>query len=348
MHTLEEGISHGFPLNGSNPFMHSKIFPMSCLENVISVRNYCDPSSNTPSLSGLDLMDAPELNQTSMAAMADADFIKGYDLAKEAVRQAGIFLRNDFLGVLASNKIATTIHEELHASSKFDSETIYPAVSIERGFVLHKSSKNGKMKKLRIRKLYLNAADSAESATIKIYDNGKVTSVNVSVDEGLNEYDFEYEVQGQSARIVLAEESVPVFATKLLCHVGCDGKAPNDCGYTKAWNGSEVAVKEAYGLGVDFSCFCDYDSLLCGLSKTYIGNLLYLKSRIILLEKRQHSTRLNDFIIYGEEEAKELRVELINEYNGEWNTFVGSLPNILKSYRDDCLDCRGIKWQTNI
>lgn len=322
---------------------------MSCLDNIISVRNYCS-NIKPDSLSGLDLMDAPELNQSKMAAMVDADFIKGYDLAKDVVRRAGIELTNDFIAVLAANRVASDIIDTVHQSSKFDSGTTYPSVNYERGFTLYKANPyKSKLKQVIITKLFLNAVDASEAGAIKIYDNGKVTTFNVAIVAGLNEYPVNYVLSGDSARIVLSADSVAVYATPLICHVGCNGHSPNECGYTKSWNnGAEISIKEGFGLGIEFHCECDFQHIVCSLSKTYIGNLLYLKSRIKLLESRIYSDRLNNFIVYGADEAKAQKIELTNEYNSEWNTMVSALPNLLRKYNDSCLDCRGIRFKTNI
>lgn len=334
-----------FPLCAHN----FKLIRMSCLDNIISVRDYCSTERPT-SLSGLDLMDAPELNQSRMAKMVDADFVKGYDLAKDVVRRSGIELTNDFLAVLAANRVSADIIEPVHKSSAFEATTVYPSADYERGFTLYKANVHkSRLKKVVISKVFINASTAADSNQIKIYDNGTITTFNVKVEIGLNEYEVNYTLSGDSARIVLAANSVNVYATKLICHVGCNGTVPNSCAYTKSWNnGSEISIKEGFGLGAEFHCECDFEQLICNMSRTYIGNLLYLKSRIKLLEEAIYSDRMNNFIVYGKDESKEHRSELINEYNSEWNTMVAALPNLLSKYNDDCLQCRSVTWKTNI
>jgi len=108
-----------------------------------------------------------------------------------------------------------------------------------------------------------------------------------------------------------------------------------------------VRKGDAFGINVNFQCYCDYDQLLCDMSKTYIGELIFIKARILLLEEHLRSNRLTNWIIYNREETADNKKELEASYISRWNTFIDSLPGILKSYRDECIDCRGIRWVVN-
>lgn len=135
----------------------------------------------------------------------------------------------------------------------------------------------------------------------------------------------------------------------LTCFTGCNGGLPNSCGHVKGfYDGREINTKQGYGLSMEFSCKCDYDELLCGLARGTLGNIVWMKARIELLDSLLKTDRLNNWVVYGRDETKQFRDELYNDYVSAWNTFAMSLPNVLKNMRDDCLDCRGIRYVTNV
>ncbi|MBW7913075.1 MAG: hypothetical protein H3C54_05095, partial [Taibaiella sp.] len=77
---------------------------MSKLENIISVRDVC-AGEQQQSLSGLDLMDAPEISIKNLANIANEEYTTGLNLAKKKVQQAIILVRNDMMSVMAANKV---------------------------------------------------------------------------------------------------------------------------------------------------------------------------------------------------------------------------------------------------
>jgi hypothetical protein len=323
---------------------------MSCLDNIVSLKDYC--SDNQPiSLSGYDLMSAPELTPLTLADIANEKYVIGYNVAKNALNTAILDIRNDFLAVLSSNNIVPNLDNTIYETSVFEPGTTHPAKGVERGISLYRNTSiKGSLKKLKIHKVHLFPKVSVPSAEILIYDNGILTQYNVElVANQVNSFDIEYTVTGHVARILLDNSAIPMGGARLICFVGCNGTQPNGCGYTKGYDGKgDIGGKEGFGIGVDFSCECDYEGLLCSLSKSYVGKLIFLKARIKLLDERIYGTRNNDWTAFGKDEAKEMKNELEGEYVQTWNTFVASLPNILSKYRDDCIACKGVKIVTNI
>lgn len=326
---------------------------MSCLENIISVRDVCGDSSST-SLSGLDIMDAPEISTKNLAKIANEDYISGYNLAKKKVEQAAILFRNDTMSVMAQNKVLPNIVTKKYEAAAFKNTIQYPALATERGLTLYKNRAfRSEMRKTVIHKVYIYPSNSAEGVELKIYDDytgGVVSTYNVDlVANEVNEFPVEYEVKGTYARVLLDGTNVGVYGSYLTCFTGCNGTKPNDCGYVKGWHdGREIASKEGFGINIEFSCECDYDQFICGLSKTYIGEIVWLKSRVLLMEEHLRGNRLNNWMVYGRDEMKDYMVDVENQYRAKWNGFVEALPNILKSFKDNCFQCNGIRFVTNI
>ncbi|MEZ5016983.1 MAG: hypothetical protein R2800_08010 [Flavipsychrobacter sp.] len=326
---------------------------MSCLDNIISVRDVCSDESIT-SLSGLDLMDAPEISIRNLSNIANEEYVTGLNLAKKKVAQATTLVRNDLMSAMAANKVMPNIAAKKYAIGEFKTSVSYPAEAKERGVTLYKNKKiKGALRKLKIHTVEVYALAAATDVALKIYDDyagGTVTTYSVDLEANqTNSFSIEYEVKGSFARVLLDGTNVPVAGTYLTCFTGCNGKMPNDCGYTKGWyDEKEISSKEGFGINLTFSCVCDYDQLLCDLSQTYIGEIVWLKSRVLLLEEHLRTNRLNNWVVYGREETKAFLTDVENQYREKWTVFIEALPNVLQQFKDDCLDCKGIRWVTNI
>jgi hypothetical protein len=324
---------------------------MSCLENIISLNDKCG-NIVTPSLSGYYLQNAPEITPLALSAIANEKYIDGATLAQAILNNSLLDIKNDFLAVLSANDMVSDVTAITYTTSEFNITTSFPETSKERGLTLYKTpqSKN-KLKKVTIKTVSVLPLVSKEDGEILIYDNGNVYTYPVEFTANMiNTIEVNHIVEGTYARVLVDNSDLPVSSSTLICFTGCNGKLPNDCGYTKGYNGDgDISSKEGYGVSIDFQCECDYESILCDLAKTYIGKLIYLKTRIGLLDERINSNRLNNFIIYGIEEAKDRKKELDSEYTETWNTLVASLPNLLKKYiPSDCLTCNRTSWRTNI
>lgn len=326
---------------------------MSCLDNIISVGSCEDEES----LSGLGLLDAPELSSLNLAAMANEDVISGKQLASRKIALAVKLVKNDIMSVMAANNILPEVTDIHYNTGVFRTNTAYAAEDVYRGLVLYRNRKtSGKLRKQKIHKISIYPLNDATDVTLKIIDayptTDLVTETSMVIDltaNQVNEIEVDYTIQGEWVRVLLDGADVSVASAYLTCFTGCNGTMPNDCGYTKGYyNNKEVSAKEGYGIVLDFSCYCDYDQLMCDLTKTFIGEIVWLKARVLLLEEHSKSNRLNNWIIYNREETEKYLTDVENQYRSKWNTFMDAMPRILKQYRDSCLDCRGARWVDNI
>lgn len=326
---------------------------MSELQNIISVRDVC-AEQQVSSLSGLDLMDAPEISAKNLANIANEEYVTGLNLARKKVEQAAILVRNDLMSVLVANKVLPNLSSKKYTTGEFKTTINYPAEAKERGLTLYKNRKiKGALRKTVIHNVQVYPLVDAEDAAIKIYDDyagGIVSTYNVNLEGNkVNTFKMEYELKGTFARVLLDGSNVSVAGTYLTCFTGCNGNMPNDCGYTKGWyDEKEISSKEGFGINLEFSCVCDYEQLLCDLAQTYVGEIVWLKSRVLLMEEHLRTNRLNNWVVYGREESKEYLTDVENQYREKWNVFAQAMPGILKQFKDDCLSCNGIRWVTNV
>lgn len=317
-----------------------------CINNIVTANFGCDaPIEPT---SGYDLGQAPELSQLTLADTANEKYVTGAKLAQEKLKFAITDVKNDLLGAMSSNKMLPSLTDNItYQTCDYSNKTLkYPSNGQERGFTLYMAKKE-RLKRLKITNLYVLPINDVAGAEINIYDAGQMATYTTDLKGGeLNVIPIDYVILGDYIRILA---DLNVYSTRLICQVGCNGATPNPCGYTKGFNGqSEIGGKEGFGLGCEFSCFCDYEQLMCDLSRQYLGKIIWLKARLLLLDEMRFTDRMNNWTIYNNEDIEQLRGEVAKEYTDTWNTFIEVLPKLLKTYKGDCFSCTGSKWMQNI
>lgn len=319
----------------------------TCLQNIVSVRDLCPGTTPEKSTSGYDIWQAPELKYTGLAAMTDAKYVRGRNLLL-ATRDAAIReVESDFLKMVTMAGYGINTLESYYQTGIFKTGDINSPAAISRGITLH-SAKPSLLRKLKIKEVQIYPLESA-TAELKLWDNGNEIAYDIELIGGqINTFPLEYVAQGNYVRIYLDNTNKSTYSSYLTCYTGCDGKAPNDCGYVRGWNGTGEVKREGFGINATFSCECDYSSLLCSWSKQFIGEIVYNKMRSLIQEERLNSDRLNNFTIYNREQAEKSQVKLENEYRKSWNDFAEMVPQLLKGVKDSCLDCSRPKWVTNV
>lgn len=320
---------------------------MDCIENIVTI-GVCDDTAPT---SGLKLIDAPEISQINLARIATEKDGSGTELADRVLNNAVIQVRNDLLTVLAQNQMLVDVSNRHYETTEFKPTVTKPAEATERGVTINKVARPyGKsLKKLTLHKIRIFPLADVTGATFYIHDDGDLQPITTTFTEDLvggqiNEFTVNYRVLGRYAHVTTTANVAMASAYLHLC-AGCAGRLPNDCAYTESYyNGRSLKGREGYGVGVEFSCECDYDSLMCNLAKTTLGKIIWQKARIMLMQERLNSNRLNNWIVYGETEIKEYHLpKLESEYQTDWEAFVKSLKTIVAQYSGDCIICNGIR-----
>lgn len=331
----------------SRPFFYTNTMAEICLKNIVTVRDYC-AGEKSNSLSGFDLLDAPEISTQSLAAMANPDYLTGLELARSKVELARKYLETDFLALLAQSGVQANLFAPKISTGGFANTSNNAPAPMERGITIYKNPKQSGLKKLRITEVSIYPMNSG-NYTLNFYDSGFLLQIPVTlVANQINTFPVDYVVQGSSVKILLDNTTLGTYTSNLTCLLGCNGGIPNECGYVKGYNGSTDVQREGFGINAVFSCECDFSELLCMFAKQATGKIIWLKARVLLLEERLETTRLNAWIIYGREEASKKMDVLENEYREAWNIFVASLPELLKYTGSDCLNCKGIQSVVNV
>ncbi len=316
-----------------------------CLKNIVSIRDLC---GGTPSLSGYDLMSAPEISPKRAAAVADERYVSGLNLLKAKLDFALLDIENDFTALLATNGYALQLKSDTYSTGLWNTGMTNAPYNGERGLTIHKAYHNS-MKALIIKSIELYPTVTQNAVPVYIYDNGLqyTYSFNLVADQ-INVFQIEHKVSGAFARIVMSNAGLITRSGTITCKTGCNGSLPNPCGYVKGWNGTQEITGESFGIHASFTCQCDYSGLLCDLARVYSGKLIWLKARALVMEEALISTRLNTIVMYSGDKLKELKAEVEAEYVSTWNSLVSSLPTLLKKYNGDCITCTGIKTVTNV
>jgi hypothetical protein len=131
--------------------------------------------------------------------------------------------------------------------------------------------------------------------------------------------------------------------------LGCGGSMPNDTAYVMGYDGLKDVKNQGYGLNIKFQPYCDYEQVICNMGPGYVGEAIWLKWQINVFEEQLRSNRFSALVLYDREELRDIFLpQLRTEYAKKWNEIVAGLWNILQTYRDNCLICKGIRWQTNM
>lgn len=321
---------------------------MACLDGIVTL-GLC-PDEATPT-SGLRLVDAPGISLNNLANAATETYTSGVAMAMSKKSLALTLLRNDFISALQVNDVVAQIANPVYDAGIFNTNGNTGNYAGERGLNVYKNFERGG----KLKSLYINSVEmyplSSGDATLKITDGYKEYSYPITlVANQINSFGtdelsgFPFEVESGSARVVISQASVKFGNTELICHTGCNG-SKNECGYVDGWNGTGKVKSNGYGINVKFTCECDYSKILCDLSKSFAGELIWIKWQILIFEEALKSNRLMPWIIYGRDELKEYELpQLKSNYAAKWNALMDGMSGILKTYNDVCLNCKGIRW----
>lgn len=330
---------------------------MSCLNKIVTL-GLCPDEEE--SLSGFKLIQAAGISQKVLADIANETYIKGANLAMEKKSVAIAKVKNDFLAALQSNGVVTQMTNPTYSAGVFNTSKNTNRGAAPRGIRFHKAAYRGSLRKTFITAVQCYPLQSGNGKIKIILErNGFNTTyswdvafvanqLNVFDKDIIEEFPFEIPADCKSCRVV-TEAELDFCSTKITCLKGCNGSLPNPCGWIEGWDGSKAVKDEGYGVNVEFQCVCDYEKILCDLSKSFSGELIYLKWQMEVFEEAAGTNRFNNLVIYGAEQIREtILPNLSSQYVSRWNALMAGTFDILKTYRDECLNCRGIRWKTNM
>lgn len=310
------------------------------------------------SLSGFTLLKAAGISPLNLAKTATEQYGQGVEMAMQKKELALTQFRNDFIGALQANKVVATISEPTYNSSVFNKSVSNETYTGYRGVTVHKSSSyRGSIRKTYIKTIQLYPLSSGE-AVLNIQDGYNSYSysielvaneVNTFNAENLDDFPFQIPATSSAVRITVDNTEIAFCSSVITCMKGCNGSMPNPCAWVDGWDGTRAVKSEGYGINVEFYCQCDYEQVICDLSKSFSGELIWLKWQIAIFDEQFKSNRFNNWVVYNHEEIqKTILPDLERQYNNKWNALMNGVFGILQTYKDDCLNCRGVRWKNNI
>lgn len=319
-----------------------------CINNIV-VLGLCDDPA--PS-SGFKLLDAAGISIKNLNNIADDSSIQGLQLAANKKVVALNMVRNDFLAALSSKNVVTQLANRTYKSSNFITNSNIGNYNGERGLTLFRSRNiRGELTKQTIYSVDIYGTSNANIDLI-IYDAGVKTEYEFTLVNGqINTFGINYKVRAcrehEFCRVVIDNNIFSPAQAVIECKEGCNNTMPNECGFVKGWDGQRQVKNEGYGININFSCECDYESLLCSLSKTYIGELIWLKWQELIFDEQYKTNRFDNWVIYNRDELPQYIEKLEAQYANQWNNLNAGLYDMLKIYRDSCLNCRNTRFVVN-
>lgn len=328
---------------------------MACtLENIVTL-GVCPDESE--SQSGFKLIGAAGISMNNLSGIANETYQSGLTLALDKKQTALTRFRNDFIGALQANKVVTTISEPVYDSSIFDTSVNNGTYTGYRGVTVHKA----KGYKGRLRQTIINAIQcyplASGDGVLNLWDGYNnysyaielvANQVNTFDEDSLDGFPFIFPESSTGIRVTIDNTSISFASTKLTCMIGCNGSMPNPCAWVDGWDGERAVKNEGYGINVQFYCHCNYEQVICDLSKAFTGELIWLKWQIEIFQEQMYSNRFTNIVIYNKEGIEAHIKDLQAQYNAKWNAMMQGVYGILQTYKDDCLNCRSIRWATNV
>lgn len=317
---------------------------MACIDNIVQL-GLC-PEDEGAATSGFTLLQAPGMSPTVFANIANENYKSGHQLALQKKELAINQVRNDFIGALQNNSVVAMMAKPVYDSSKYNTGQSTGNYDGERGLTIHKTRRHGGLMQTVIKNIQLYPLSSG-SATIKIYDGYVETQYAVTlVANQVNTFDADYVLDGASVRVLIDQTDIAFASAPIICHKGCNNQVPNNCAWVDGWNGTAAVRTEAYGINVQFYCECKYDQVICDIK--YMGEIIWLKWQIAILEEQLRTKRFTNWVIYTADVLPDAIADLNRKYVEKWNEMMNGLFGVLRTYRDECLDCRGVRWKSNV
>lgn len=336
-----------------HPFFKST-FTMSCLNNIIGVKNPCD-ADNIESLSGYMINDYPGISLQTASNLADEEVLTGYNYLVDLVRRAMIRLNNDMLSYINNEYRVNTIKASEWKSGVWNVPyTVIAAGTAgeQRGVYFVKKNLNCQLYKLHIVRVRV-FSNYTGITNLRITDPGVglVYNTPITLVAGeVQEFNLNHQLLGNESRVTL-DSSIPVYSNKPYCGSGCGGTPISDSvNVYGISNGVEQKI-EAYGIEVDILTKCDISKIVCDMaSDKIIGQAAFELCGAMFYDETITSDRLNYQKIYKSEELSSRALAGFESYRNYMQNAFNGLKNYLTSKDGGCkcIECGGVQVRTNV
>lgn len=290
--------------------------------------------------SGLWLNDLPGISLKTAARIAGEDTHTGAEVMNKCIKTSVKKVFERFQNYIAPefdfNVVIETRQIDLYNS------TIVPSANLERGLILKRW--RSEAVKIYIEELYVKSTGSGVG-TIKIYD-GDTLAKEISVDVLSNEVitiPVRLKFEQETVKVVMNNLNFAMYSSDMNSFRIVD--SCRSCGgyqegryIVKGWDGTQE-TNTGFGIGIKTSVRCYDEEIICSiLPRAYF--LIWYGAGIEFMKERIYSDRLNPLVSF----TKEVAVELLNEYETEYDltfkTLTSGLYKYLKSTKGECITCK--------
>ena len=317
---------------------------MKCLEGYISVGNNC---ITTTSLSGKYLTDLPGVSLLNIDAVANDNQLSFVGVFADVEKRAISRITKD---ILAFMKSQYNLKKSIYT---------YSTVGEIKGFVPYDGNFHGinvyclyeysPLLRLHLNKVYLYALEANETT---IYYGTDVTNltetVTITTTVGWNEIFINKSFESTNLYVIYDGNKFTNIPNFILTNDICDCLyQESDC-YTlenRAVTCNMGMVNygtNSFGLKLDVSLRCAYESIVCANIDIYADAYLYALG-MELMRERLYSDRVNKYTSVDRNKAKEL-LELFTQ---DYTDFLATANNTVQLNDDSCVECleaSGFKW----
>lgn len=324
---------------------------MACIDEIVTLGICPDEATST---SGFRLIDAPGISINNAANIATETYTSGINMlmAKKALTLTQV--KNDMIQEMQASNVIMQQATPVYNTSTFNQNTSKGTFAGYRGVVLHKNlAYRGRLRRTKIKSIDIYSLTTGDT-TLILEDGINSYSWDISlVADSVNSFNsenlsgFPYQLSGQEyVKVLIDQTSISVASAEIVCMKGCTGM-PNGCGWANGWDGTDYVKAEGYGVNVNFYCECDYTQFICDAALS--GEIIWLKWQINIFEEMQLSNRFDNWVIYNHDELKATIIpNLYGKYNAKWGAMIDGIYGLMKQYRDDCFQCKGIRRVVNI
>jgi hypothetical protein len=307
---------------------------MKCLEGYIGVGVNCQTEE---SVSGKYLTDLAGVTLQNIDAVANANQLSFLGVFADVQKRAISRLSKDVLAYMKTQYNFKKIVNTYFTNGELGDTT--SSLNLKHGVRLQSFECESELLRFHVSKVYLYALEE-QSTTIYIYSD-KVLLYSQALITKIGWNEIYVNKSYDTLDIVVAydssvfEEVKKLVFDDTLCDCLCD-----DCDdvFKQAIQFDTiddiVQVNNTYGLKVDVSLRCLYDSILCANIDVYSDAYLYSLG-MELMRERIYSDRVNRFTTVDKKRAE----ELLQMYTTDYTEFLQTANDSIRIDNDYCIEC---------
>lgn len=317
-----------------------------CLDNLIGVKNPCNPGA-TPPESGLYINDLPGITLNGAGDIRNTEQESAYNFLESLVSRSMTLMQSELADILRGSMKWLPI-TEANEVGRWDAEEYIASENVNKGVEI--CIRNSALSEIRVHRLRLLTNTTINGKQISIKSNGVVTNYSVDL------------VAGEVATLDINA----TFEDSIWVYWNTSDIAPNDSDYDRSTckncgerrakalylknaivrgkTDGDTQTNKSYGISVDFSVECSELRALCKL-KNKLGQIALYRAGIEFMKEWIASDRLNTVALLRRDYAEdmldpEIDHSFVSEYRKLTTVFANNSANMLKRMDGSCFQCR--------